>query len=107
MNKQLPFPLKPDSAYATYDLSPQEVLQGQILTPLQKAVIQNQLAAFAEDKINLLYNSETVSAESARINYIQREAELMGQINLLRYLLELSISAEQDTLLAREVSQQQ
>lgn len=105
MNKQLPFKVKSDSIYTTYDLSPQEVLQGQILTPLQKAVLQNQLAAFAEDKINLIFSVAAGESELAKINYVQREAEILGQINLIRYLLEISIAAEQDILLASTATQ--
>lgn len=88
MNKQLPYEMAP-STFTAYKLTPMEMLQGQVLTPLQKAVISNDLNGLAESKVNLKYDP------AEPMTFVQREAELQGQINQLRYMLELSDSAEQ------------
>jgi hypothetical protein len=74
--------------FTTYDLSDNDLLQGQVLSELQEACLQNELAALAEEKLNLKY--DTVNT----LTYLQREAELQGQIGLVTYLVELSRQAK-------------
>jgi hypothetical protein len=74
--------------FTTYDLSTTDQLQGQVLTELQEACLQNELAALAEEKLNLKYDTANP------LTYLQREAELQGQIGLVTYLVELSKQAK-------------
>jgi hypothetical protein len=73
--------------FSSYNLTEDETLQGSILTIQQQQVIQNQLAVVALEKINLLYDPESPKS------FIQREASLQGQLNILRFLLECSDAA--------------
>ena len=66
----------------------QELLQGSILTILQKQCIQNQICFLAEQKLALKYSPENPML------YLQQEAELQGQLNALKYLITLSENAE-------------
>lgn len=69
-------------------LSPEELLQGQVLTTLQKQVIQNERATLAAKRISLKFDPECPAV------FQQADAELQGQIGILSYLLEMSIIAE-------------
>lgn len=69
-------------------LSPEELLQGQVLTSLQKQVIQNERATLASKRISLRFDPEHP------LKFQQEDAELQGQIGILSYLLEMSIVAE-------------
>jgi hypothetical protein len=77
-----------NNPFQAWILSPQEVLQGQVLTSLQKQVIQNERAALANERIMLKFDPEHP------LNFQQRDAELQGQILLLTHMLFKSESAE-------------
>ena len=77
------------NSFSSYDLTEEEEIQGNLLTQVQKQVIQNNIVNLAEEKINLVLDP-TLSTE-----YVQREAGLAGQIAALRYRLELSESTEE------------
>jgi len=77
-----------NNQFQSWTLSPEEFLQGGILTSLQKQVIQNQIASVATQKINLSFTP------SQPLEYAQQEAHLRGQIDALSYLLTLSEEAE-------------
>jgi len=72
------------STFTSYDLSAKDTIEGQILSTLQEAVLQNELVGLAEEKLNLKYDANNP------LTYLQREAELQGQIGLLIYLIEVS-----------------
>lgn len=74
--------------FQSWNLTPEEYLQGGMLTTAQKQVIQNQIASVATQKINLEFtpNDPLVFAQS--------EAHLRGQLDALNYLLTLSEEAE-------------
>lgn len=77
------------SSFATFKLSQQEELMGSIYTYEQKMFIQNKIAEVAEQKLSLIVDP---------INYtvfLQQEAFCAGQISILRYLLDCSLTSEQ------------
>ncbi len=80
--------LNPSSLFQSWILSPKELLQGSILTQLQKQCIQNQISAAAAEKTLLKYDPDSA------LKFLQREAELQGQIGALQYLITLSEEAE-------------
>ena len=80
--------LSQTNQFQSWTLTPEEFLQGGLLTILQKQVIQNQIASVATQKINLTFTP------AAPLEYAQQEAHLRGQIDALSYLLTLSEQAE-------------
>lgn len=75
--------LTPTSSFLSYELTEDEMREGSTFSISQRAVIQNQIAAIAEEKIALTFDP------SNPLVFTQREAELTGQIGILKYLLEL------------------
>lgn len=71
------------SSFITYNLTPSQVAEGSTFTSTQRFVIQNLIGAAAEEKIALTFDPLNPNS------FIQREAELMGQIGILKYLLSL------------------
>jgi hypothetical protein len=80
--------LNHESPFQSWVLTPLELLQGSILSLLQKQVVQNQIATLAIGKINL----EPDFADP--VAFAQREAFLRGQIAALQYLIDFSNSSE-------------
>jgi hypothetical protein len=80
--------LSNDCRYQKWDLTEQEYLQGSCLTITQKQCIQNQIAQLAEERLALNLDPEHP------LNFIQKEAEIKGQLNALSYLIDLSTNAE-------------
>lgn len=76
------------SSFYSWILTPQETLTGSILTITQKQCIQNQICSLAEERISLPYTPNDP------LVFQQRDAELQGQIGILKYLLSLSEEAE-------------
>jgi len=77
------------SLFTRYALTEQEHIEGCLLNANQKAVIQNLTADIAEEKLLLKFDPSNVAA------YQQREAELQGQIGILKFLLAASDEAEE------------
>lgn len=77
-----------NSSFLSYHLSEDELLVGSILTTLHKQCIQNQIALAAEERLAL--RLDPLNPMSS----VQTEAELHGRILALKYLIELSDSAE-------------
>lgn len=75
--------------FACYDLTEEEALQGSILTLTQQHVIQNLLAKAAEEKIHLEFDIDSPS------KFIQQEASLQGQMAILNYMLEASVTSQE------------
>lgn len=80
--------LNHDSPFQSWILTPEEFLQGSILTLTQKQVIQNQITQLAVQKNNFEPNYSDLLATA------QKEAYLRGQMDGLQYLLTLSASSE-------------
>lgn len=75
-------------SFNKYELSPEEVRAGQALTLTNKAVIHNLLAEIAEKKIRLVLDPQNMQ------EYIQQEAYLTGQFDILNFLLDSSESTQ-------------
>jgi len=80
--------IDPHNVFQSWVLSPKEILQGSIFSGLQKQYLQNERAKLAHERITLSYDAEHPT------KFMQRDAELQGQIGILTYLLEMSESAE-------------
>lgn len=82
MARQLP------NSFTRYQLTEEEQLSGQILTTSNYHVIQNLIADAAEARLAHTYDPAN------HLSFIQREAELQGQIGILKFLLEASLNAQ-------------
>ena len=79
--------LNPESTFQSWVLSDKETIQGCVLTTLNTHIIQNQIALYAQERLNLELDMTNPN------RFIQQEADLKGKIAALRYLLDLSESA--------------
>lgn len=77
-----------DCSFQRWKLTDEEELHGTILTTNQKQCIQNQIVQAAEEKIALTFDANNT------LLFAQREAELQGRINALKYLIDCSNAAE-------------
>lgn len=73
----------PGSSFIKYELSNDELKAGVVFSPESRAVMQNLIADAAEEKISLTFDPTQPHI------FQQREAELTGQISILKYLLDL------------------
>lgn len=78
--------------FTHYDLTPKEILAGSILTLDQKAVLQNELAMIAENRINIDYDPQNP------LKFAQDESFLKGQMSIIRVMLLRSQEAEIQSL---------
>lgn len=74
--------------FTHWNLSPQEVLQGSVLSQSQKQLLQNELATVAEQIVNLEYDP------NKPLEFVQHDAHLKGQMAVLRYMLLRSDESE-------------
>lgn len=80
--------LNHDNPFQSWVLTPEEFLQGTILTITQKQCIQNQIVTLAITKNNIRIDPLNP------LSTLQEEAEIRGQLTALQYLLDLSASSE-------------
>lgn len=83
------------STFTRYQLTPEEQLNGQALTTNNLYILQNYICDAAEEKLGLKFDP------SNPMLFAQREAELQGQIGILKLLVE-SASQPQLTLSSQE-----
>ena len=74
--------------FTHWKLSDQELLQGGILSPQQKQLIQNDLATTAEQILNLVYDP------TSPLEFVQQDANFKGYMQALRAILARSDEAE-------------
>jgi len=67
-----------------FHLNNEELASGQTLTTNNLYMIQNLIADAAEEKLALKYDALNP------IEFAQREAELQGQIGILKYIVEMA-----------------
>lgn len=72
------------STFSRYSLTSDEQTQAQILTTLNLQMIQNFICDAADERLSLKFDPLNPMA------FAQREAELQGQIGILKMLCELS-----------------
>lgn len=70
--------------FTSYQLSPEEEAAGQMLNLMQEMVIQNEIAVYAERRLNLLFDPANP------VEFAQQEAHSKGAIEVLQYLLDRS-----------------
>jgi hypothetical protein len=78
---------KLNNTFTTFKLTEEEQASGQTLTTNNLMVLQNLMASAAEEKLALKFDPTNP------MEFAQREAELMGQIGILRLLVELAASS--------------
>lgn len=78
------------NSFTSYDLTPEEVQIGSIFTGLQKQVLQNYLATYAEERLQLDFDPLNPH------NFAQQEAEKKGVIQFIQYILQMSDTAAEE-----------
>lgn len=73
-----------DNPFTSYSLTEEETAQATDFTVLQVAFLRNLLAEAATKKLNLTYTPKEPN------EFLQKEAELQGEIGLLSFLLSMS-----------------
>lgn len=75
-------------SFTQWKLSDHEILQGGILSPQQKQLLQNDLATTAEQILNLRYDP------ASPLEFVQEDANLKGYMQAIRAILTRSDDAE-------------
>ena len=70
--------------FTSYVLTPDELKSGQSLSLVQIRVMQNLMSEAAQERVNLIYDPLNP------LLFVQRDAELKGQIGILTYLINYS-----------------
>ena len=78
------------NTFSTFELSDKEAIQSAIFTTLQLQNLQNQLANAAESRLALNFDANNPS------EFVQQEAFLKGQIELLKFLIDSSAMATEE-----------
>lgn len=73
-----------ENSFASFSLTAEEELEGSIFTLTQLQYLQNQLAKVAEEKLELEFDTSDPQS------FTQQEAYKRGQLDTLRFLLEVS-----------------
>ena len=80
--------------FTSYSLNPEEQLNGEILSTLNKMVLQNLAIMYRHEKDNLVVDNN-LPAEQAIRQFATNHASATGKIELIQYLLDASENAEQ------------
>lgn len=75
--------------FTSYNLTDDQQRIGSILTDLQEEVLRNYLAQYAGDKLRLKLDTNNID------KFVQEEAELIGKIVFIQFLLENSTSSKE------------
>jgi len=75
------------NSFTSYMLTEEQIAAGIKLTPENIFVIQNQISELAEEKLNLIFEPDSP------MSFALRNAELQGQIDILKMLVESSNSS--------------
>ena len=75
--------------FSSYELTVEEEVQGSLLTITQKQMLQNDLAIYATQRLALEFDPLNPSI------FVQREAGLKGQMEVIQYLLDRSNAVEE------------
>lgn len=86
------------STFTRYELTPTEQSSGRILNDSQLGVIHNLRTDIAEQKLNLAMDPEKVSS------FIQEEAFLKGQLDILTHLIDDSGTAINEARLQASIN---
>ena len=80
-----------NSSYTTFTLSEQEETESAILSPTQRARVQNLRVETLEQKLSLAPSSLTSDSKES---YWQQEAYLRGQLDILSHFLAADEAAQ-------------
>ena len=75
------------NSFTSYELTEDQINSGSQLSPENVYVIQNHISALAEEKLNLIFDPLNP------MSFALRNAELQGQIDILKMLVETSASS--------------
>lgn len=75
------------NSFTSYLLTEEQIASGSQLSPENIYVIQNHISALAEEKLNLIFDPLNP------MSFALRNAELQGQIDILKMLVETSASS--------------
>ena len=75
------------NSFTSYVLTEDQIKSGTQLTPENVYVIQNHISALAEEKLNLIFDPLNP------MSFALRNAELQGQVDILKMLVDASISS--------------
>ena len=75
--------------FTSYELTEADQKQGAQLSTLTVAVLHNLRSTAAQDKINLVFTPNDT------LSFLQQEAYLKGQIDLLTYILDSNEDSQQ------------
>jgi hypothetical protein len=84
------------STFTRYSLNQEEIIAGQTLTTSNLQLIQNYIVDAAEEKLGLKFDPLNPLA------FAQREAELQGQIGILKMLVELASLTHSSITISQE-----
>lgn len=80
------------NSFSSYELSEAEVLQGSILNPAQKLVVQNELSMVSQQILDLRLDPLNP------MSHVQEDSYLKGQMSILRLFLLRSEESEHKLL---------
>lgn len=86
-----------NSSFMRFEMTPQEELVAKILTHEQKAYLKNLLADNAEEQIR-----ESYPGPEQHALWQQAQAKRAGIMEVLRYLIDSSLAAEEEMKLVSE-----
>lgn len=84
------------NSFTSYEFTEKEVIEGQIFTGLQTQMLQNKLSEYAAMKMELTHDPDHLYLS------LQKEAELIGQIELLQFLIAQSEATKE---MLKEISE--
>jgi len=73
-----------EGSYPKYELTDAELILGVSLSPEQKAVINNDINLIIAQRLTIAYDPDNPMI------FVQKEAELKGQLIMLQFMLERS-----------------
>lgn len=79
-----------NTSLTAYDLTDEEQSSGSILNQVQKLVLQNEVARISETLLGLTLDT------SKQLEFIQQQAYLKGQVDVLKWMLEVSDATERE-----------
>ena len=82
------------STFTRYHLTSEELISGQTLTTPNLQLLQNYICDAAEEKLALKFDPTNP------LVFAQREAELHGQIGILKMLIELASQSQQQIIIS-------
>lgn len=87
------------NTFTTFELTPEEERNGNLLSPHHKMVLQNRRSMYAQERMNMELDLKDAEA------FLGQEAYLKGKMDLITELLDSS--EQEEAIIKQEQSQQQ